>query len=860
MRVRVPRAVYGLLILYIAISLGYQLSGDVSLIVGYFDLRHQVHDFPFSVDEAVVTGVTGNPPPAGISPGDTVETLNGEPYTGRAVWQAVRWYAHPDDTLRVGIRKPDGSRGTVGIPLRGYSDKINPGDVIYIVVMEIIIPLLCLLVGYWVVLARPLDLNAWFILVILSYPEAFIAVSTFNCWPGFWLVLRLYWHMILQTIAPAALLWFGLLFPERSRIDVRLPWFKWLVTGIVAVGGVVGLFTEYANWYDRSFVADRLAIDAVDTSVLNWLYLICIVVYWVVIFDKLRTASTPDARRRLHVLFIGSSLGLGNPLIVWGILPRFGVDPAQVQWLGYCSAIFLVMFPLSLAYVVVVQRALDVKILLRMGTRYVLAKTTVFLIQFGLILLLVFRVALPLVRRHNDSGLLIVSAAMVFGIVIRLNFVKRSPGDRVREWLDRQFFREVYNTEHVLSELAVQARSISDPAALIQTISARISEVLHVPQMAVMLRSGDVFRLQAAGPGGIEGSIFLAEKSLPVQHLVRTSAPAVLYRYQPEVWFEEAGGHEKRALNELNAEVLLPLAGRNRLMGVMVLGPKLSEEPYSPGDLRLLASIGVQAGLGLEVNELAHSLADEAAKHQRVQREVEIAREVQQRLFPEIPIVAGLELTGHCRPALGVGGDYYDFIPLEDGRLAIAIGDVSGKGIAAALLMASLRASLRGIVDAGAHDLARIVRKLNRLVHEASTANRYATFFFAIYDPVERRLHYVNAGHNAPMVLRHGRAEAIRLEACGPVVGLLKDVEYEEACLEMAPGDLFIGYTDGISEAMTVDDEEWGEERLQATALSVFDLPVGEILERLFLGAEDFAAGAPQYDDMTLLILRVSGK
>ena len=260
--------------------------------------------------------------------------------------------------------------------------------------------------------------------------------------------------------------------------------------------------------------------------------------------------------------------------------------------------------------------------------------------------------------------------------------------------------------------------------------------------------------------------MFLAEDSTPVQHLVRTSAPAVLYRDQPEVWFEEASGNEKQALNQLNAEVLLPLTGRNKLMGVMVLGPKRSEEPYSPSDLQLLASIGAQAGLGLEVNDLAHSLADEAAKHQRVQREVEIAREVQQRLFPVIPAVRGMDLAGHCRPALGVGGDYYDAVTLEDGRLAIAIGDVSGKGIGAALLMASLRASLRGIVDAGSHDLARIVRKLNGLIHESSTSNRYATFFFAIYDPATLMLHYVNAGHNAPMVFRGD--EVIRLEACGP--------------------------------------------------------------------------------------------
>ena len=169
--------------------------------------------------------------------------------------------------------------------------------------------------------------------------------------------------------------------------------------------------------------------------------------------------------------------------------------------------------------------------------------------------------------------------------------------------------------------------------------------------------------------------------------------------------------------------------------------------------------------------------------------------------------------------------------------------------------MASLRASLRGIVDSGSHDLARMVRKLNRLIHEASTANRYATLFFAIYNPATRELRYVNAGHNPPLVLREN--EAIHLEACGPVVGLLKDVGYEERTLAMEPGDVFIGYTDGISEAMTIDDEEWGEERMQAVAQTLRGLPVAEILQAVFRAADDFAAGAPQHDDMTLLLFKL---
>jgi sigma-B regulation protein RsbU (phosphoserine phosphatase) len=853
MRPRVPPSIYGLLLAYILISLGYQLAGAGSLIIGFFDLRHQVDEAGLTVDlyKPQVTKVSDLAGKTGIAAGDTVESLDGVPYTGHASMQSERWYAHVNDSLRVVVRKPDGRHLTANIPLHGFKDRPSIAESIFVMLLHIVIPLLCLFVGYSVVFARPIDLSAWLILILLSYPGVYVSVSTSNFWPPL-LALRLYWHLSIEIVAPAALLWFGLLFPERSKIDIYAPWLKWLMLAITAVGLAFGLLGDYASWFNMGFLPAGRRLDEIVTPAVNWVTVICIALYWVAIFAKLRTASTADIRRRLRVLCVGSVAGLGSALIIWGILPHFGLDPVTHEWLGYASAVLILIFPFSLAYVVVVQRAMDLGVLLRMGSRYVIARTTLFLLNFAIILLVLFQIAIPLIRKHDDEVLAVIVPIIVLVVLLRFQFIKRGPAEMLREWVDRRFFREAYNTERVLADLAIQARSMADPAKLIETISSRISEVLHVNQMAVMLRTGDVFQLQTAGAFG--EPIALPVASLPVQHLVRTSAPAVLYRDQPEEWFEEAASHERRTLDQLNAEVLLPLVGRDKLMGVMVLGPKKSEEPYSPSDLELLASIGVQAGLGLEVNDLAQSLAREAGRLERVRREVEIAREVQERLFPEIPAVAGIDIAGHCRPALGVGGDYYDVVPLEDGRLAIAIGDISGKGIAAALLMASLRASLRGIVDVESHDLARIVSKLNRLLHESSTSNRYATFFFGVFNPATMKLHYVNAGHNPPIVLQ--AQGATKLEASGPVVGLLRNAGYEEAFIQLISGDIFIGYTDGISEAMTLQDEEWGEDRMQCEVEAKRAQSAKEILESVFQAADNFTAGAPQHDDMTLMVLR----
>jgi sigma-B regulation protein RsbU (phosphoserine phosphatase) len=203
-----------------------------------------------------------------------------------------------------------------------------------------------------------------------------------------------------------------------------------------------------------------------------------------------------------------------------------------------------------------------------------------------------------------------------------------------------------------------------------------------------------------------------------------------------------------------------------------------------------------------------------------------------------------------------VGGDYYDFFELTGGQFGIAIGDVSGKGIPAALLMASLQASLRGQTIEGGYDLARLMGNINRLIYDTTPTNRYATFFYGQYDPATRRLAYVNGGHNAPMLFRGDSVE--RLEQGGPVVGLFRPAVYTHGSVSLEPGDLIVAFTDGISEAMNAADEEWGEEQLaQAVRCCAAQMDARAMIPELMTAADRFAAGAPQHDDMTLVVVRV---
>ena len=205
-----------------------------------------------------------------------------------------------------------------------------------------------------------------------------------------------------------------------------------------------------------------------------------------------------------------------------------------------------------------------------------------------------------------------------------------------------------------------------------------------------------------------------------------------------------------------------------------------------------------------------------------------------------------------------VGGDYYDFLELPNGKFGIAIGDVSGKGVGAALMMASLEASLRALASV-VEDPAELMGRVNNLLYQASSANRYATLFYAQYDPATRRLSYVNCGHNAPVVLRSCASsfQIFRLETGGPVIGLLRH-DYERGVFSHEAGDLLVLFTDGVSESMNDRFEEWGEARLIELAKTCYGLPALEGMRRIFAAAQAFAAGASQHDDMTLMVLRLS--
>lgn len=260
-------------------------------------------------------------------------------------------------------------------------------------------------------------------------------------------------------------------------------------------------------------------------------------------------------------------------------------------------------------------------------------------------------------------------------------------------------------------------------------------------------------------------------------------------------------------------------------------------------------------------------LLRESEEKSRLEGELEIAREVQARLFPQSPPqIPGLELFGVCKPARVVSGDYYDFLRFSDSRVGLVLGDISGKGISAALLMASIQSALHaqfydghssaGITQVAPLSTAEIIRRLNRQLFESTPREKYATFFYGIYDSETRQLTYTNAGHLPPFFFHGGKID--RLEAGGTVVGLFGSVTYEQAVVELGPGDTVLAFTDGLTEPENIYGEEFGEARLLEVAYRALGSPSEVLVEEIYRSVNDWTGQPELQDDMTVIVARTT--
>ena len=620
---------------------------------------------------------------AGLQAGDVVWAANGRPLSGPYLEPVMR--GTPGDVVSLTLNRPPApERFDVAAAIEATPAGPAPppaqrvaGALITVYNVPFIV------VGLWVLFSRLHDRNAWLLALLFSSfavggPFLMIEGRIHPALRGF----ALAWKILFTGVMAAFFYYFFAVFPAPSSLDRRVPWLKRvLLWGTVAVVVPVSL---WGLWAGGSAPLLRLAAATAPVGTI-----LGIVVAWagfaLGVASLIANARTgvADVRRKTRVILWGALAAVLPGVLSTIAAAAFGREIYEMPFWSWAPVVLaLFLLPASFAYAVVVHRALDIPVLLKRSARYVLVKRGFAAATLAAALGVTLLLAAFSSRLFSPRTPLAAPAGMVVGAAFGALLV--SAGTRVERRvasrIDRAFFRGAYDVQQILEDLAGQVRGATDAPAVAALLEGQLGEALHPRTMAVYLEGADrALRLER---GSAPPELRVLPPTLPVlRELARSAEP---WELPPDA---ALGG-----LEALRPECLTPIIGRSgELAGLLVLGERLSEEPYSREDRRLLSSVAGQAGIALENIRMAERMAERLEAERRADYEMNIAQQVQSRLFPQVlPKLKTLECAAGCRQARAVGGDYFDFLERGSGRVGLVLADVAGKGISAALLMATL--------------------------------------------------------------------------------------------------------------------------------------------------------------------------
>lgn len=852
----------------------------------------------------IVRVAEGGPAAEALLVGDRVIEINGE---------RVRGLSHAATIFE---RMPPGSEYSIRIRREGRefefrlrTEAISLSIVALLPLATLIIPAIFLFTGLALFILRPGDKLALLLALMFGASAGLFIGSPESTLPS-WLRAVCYAAGLASTFFWPLFFHFFLLFPDpegglspllrrfkRLEFHLYLPHLLLTVPyvaywSVFRAGREEGITPQSGEYGWIGYLVYGLAVCYIGGGLISLLV-------------NYREASRL-LRRKMRVVVAGS-LGAILPmacLIAAELLfQERRMSESVLLWFALVAFSAFLLFPISFVYAIVRHQVIPVRLILRRGVRYLFVAQGSIVLEL-LTVSLVLTVLLDyLFRRWSLNRIWVVLISGLVAVLVwqAARYLHRRV---IAPAIDRRFFRQSYNAQQILAELGETLRGMTD---IREDVFARIIEqirkALQADNVALLMRNEATGNydctvlsqhLGAENLTLLEASdLSIASDSFIIRHFAASSRPLRLDLDDPQSWGRalvaaervERRGREQsgRVLAEMRAALLLPIAVKDELIGLLSLGPRLGDLPYSKEDEQLLVNVTWQFAYAIENARLVRRKAEE----ERLRREVEFATQVQKRLFPQsLPRIATLDLAGVCHPARGIGGDYYDFLQLGEARLGIAVADVSGKGLSAALLMSTVQASLRTQAKFAGGRITEMVASMNRLLCDSTDTSHYATFFYAEYEESGRRLTYVNAGHNPPLLVRpqalrqgtgsgaldafagEGREREVEVRVCpgveevrmletgGPVIGLLRECEYEIETLELRRGDILLAYTDGVSEATNPDGEEFGERRLIEVVSGNTHLSADEICERIIQAVREWCGDAPLHDDLTLVVVR----
>jgi serine phosphatase RsbU (regulator of sigma subunit) len=565
----------------------------------------------------------------------------------------------------------------------------------------------------------------------------------------------------------------------------------------------------------------------------------------------------PDRRARNQIRWV--ALAFSVPLVGVALLTLLAfVGRSSGGWIGILhreiSNANLVtgvlawscLFTLAtIGYALFAQKHLDIQHLARRAARY---SAMAGLVAIVFLLLLRGLGWLTAGSLGNPSNLVIVAATLLTaGILAPVR-------QRVESWVDRRFDRRTTEVREVLENFAEELPRILDRDTLLARLEETLRRTLECRRFFLFVLDRQMHRLRPPA-AAVEIADLEFDPSEPLcRYLVERKRPleVEVSPYNPKIVSIVRSAADR--LERLGAALVFGLERRGELLGLMFVGMKESEEFFNAEDIRLLSAVARQATIAIENT----GLLEEVAHDREVRKELEVASEVQARLFPvSLPRSQTCQIAGRCVPTRSVSGDYYDFLELPGNKIGLSIGDVSGKGVSASLLMASLQGLLRDQAPA-ADSPAELARRINRQLFSSSRGAKYCTFFYAVFDEATKQLEFVNAGHNPPLFLNPSANGAKLLESTGVPLGLFPEVTHETRSETLDPDALVVLYSDGITEARDGSGGFYGVDRLVSLVSGERHRSPEDLVDRILEDVRAFSGNAVADDDQTLVVMKVN--
>jgi sigma-B regulation protein RsbU (phosphoserine phosphatase) len=693
-----------------------------------------------------------------------------------------------------------------------------------------------LMIGWWVLWRRRDPVARDFFALCLIF--AFLLMEVWVPPARVWITVRESLRDLQQLLLPPIFLRFFLAFPATGSLAPDLVRRRRLLLIPAAPLWALSLYAQATRLDPRT----SILVAVLQGCAL--LYLIgCFVAGLVIFARKALRHDRPVQQTKLRLVLLGLLLGLLPFLVgmfLGGVSP--GAGQAHIEWLGFSLA----LVPISFGLAILRYGALDTEFMIRHGLTYA---------ALTLLLVAAYVIIVGLAGHFLTESMRIDTEPLALALVAGCALAALPARRLVQRWIDRAFYPARRESRAAVAELGREMNGLIDTEAAARALVAGLDPLFGASRVSLFLadpRRGDLAETAGRNDGHVVHPVYRVPLTSPL--------PLALYQLARPVFAEELAEAQLEAdpesarvlLEQLGGELLLPLTTGGRPTGLVVLGPKRNGALYTQNDVANLQLLAVHAAAQLENTRLYQ----ESLAQQRLETELAVAQQIQARLVPDAPLErSGLRLLGRMEASHEVGGDYFDYFPLPNDRVGLAIADATGNGIPAALLMTQLRVAFRSEA-AGGLTPESVIARLNETACGRETSGNLVSFFYGVYDPADGSLQYCNAGMNPPLLFRAGAPRARELRRGGPVLGATTGRVYRRGTLRLRSGDLLLAFTDGLIDETDAAGEFFDLERLIATVQINLHRSLEGLREQIFATVSAFG-GAERGDDRTLMLLQV---